>query len=266
MNNLLTFWLAPVTALFYPKVYRDAAKASVVRGVLYVLYLSALTTLLASVILGVAMGPKIGGFAEWVEKNMPVIIWTPQGISLENGQPTYTMTHPTAGPLVVFNMAKETVTEADFGTAYLVVTSKKVFMKRGGPGQFEERDITAQGFRSKRQLPSRVRLDGNVAKKIYQNAKTSLFLMLPILLLIFSFIGTLIAVAAWSLVGLLLNLTRKNKLSYEAIFNLSCFASSVLFVILWSRVLLPWFAGAILIAGYLFFAFKVTDQSETSAK
>ena len=40
MNNLISFWLAPVTALFHPRVYRDAAKSSGGRGVLYVLYLA----------------------------------------------------------------------------------------------------------------------------------------------------------------------------------------------------------------------------------
>ncbi len=264
MNKTLAFLTAPVTVLFSPRVYRDATQSSAGRGVLYSLYVAALSVVLIMIVISFKAMPQVNAFADWTQNNMPVMIWTPAGLSLENGQTTAKLTHPQLGTIAVFDMTKTTVMPDDMDNTYLLVTAQKVFLKRA-PGQIEERDITAAGMRSKQQLPPRVRIDGGVAKKLFQNIKNSMAFVVPFLLLPILFMFLLITNLFYSLAGLLFNLLRQNKLRYGAIFNLACFGASAAFVPTWVLLMtaarvLPLWAGLLINLGYMFFAFKVTDK------
>lgn len=266
MNKMLTFFTAPVTALFSTSVYKDAARSSAGRGVLYSLYLAGLSVGLVMMVLSAKVMPQADAFAGWVKTNMPVLIWTPAGLSLENGQTTAVLKHPQYGTIALFDMTKTTATEADIGEAYVLVTSQKILIKRA-PGQVEERDITGAGMRSSQQLPPRVRITGDLAAKLYQNLKSAMKLVVPVVILILSFVSFLMMNLFYSLVGLILNGIRAEKLGYGAIFSLTCFATTISFVLTGLRTLvpLPAFAGAfglniLVTLAYLFFAFKITDK------
>ena len=268
MNKIMTFFTAPITALFYPPVYRDAAKSSAGRGVLYSLYLAGISTAFVMIALSVTVMPQVDAFVDWAKSSMPAMVWTPQGLSLENGQTSATLTHPKFGTIVIFDMTKTSVTEADMGKAYVLVTAKKVFLKRA-PGQIEERDITQAAVQSRQQLPSRVRINGDVLGKVYQNVKKAMVFLFPFLTLVFSFMFFLTTNLFYSLAGLLFNLVRAEKLGYGAIFNLTCFATGAAFTLTWLRVLTPFqtwsfpFVLNVLVnLGFMFFAFKVTDKKK----
>ena len=271
MNKMFTFFTAPVTALFYPPVYQDAAKSNAGRGVLYCLYLAGLTTVLVLILLSVKLMPHAVAFAQWTQSNMPVLIWTPAGLSLENGKTTATLVHPQYGTIALFDMTKTAATEADMGKAYFLVTSQKVFIKRA-PGQIEARDITGAGMRPTQQLPPRVRIDGTTAMTMYQNVKSAMSFVVPLLVLISSFVFFMAASLFYSLAGLLFNLMRTEKLGYGAILNLACFAITAAFTLSWLKTLIPgqtlaWpFSVNVLInLVYLFAAFKITDQKRNEA-
>lgn len=266
MNNLISFWLAPVTAFFHPRVYRDAAQGSGGRGVLYVLYLSLIAVVLVMVLLGAKVMPVMDDLAGWIQKEMPVVIWTPAGLSLENGQTAATLKHPQYGTLAVLDLTKTDVTETDMNDAFFYVTATKVFIKRA-PGQIESRDITGAGLQGGQQLPPKVRITGEIAGKLYQNIKATLAVVVPVVLYIFLFISILIANGLYSLIGLLFNKGRDQKLGYGAIFTLTCFATTASFMLPWIRIVLPvpalpWpFVESLLITlAYMFFAFKVIDR------
>jgi len=203
MNKMLTFFTAPVTAFFYPPVYQDAAKNSAARGVLYSLYLAGISVVLVMIFLSAKVMPQADAFVNWLKTNMPVLIWTPAGLSLENGQNTATLLHPQYGMIALFDMNKTAVTEADMGNVYFFVTSKKVFLRRA-PGRIEERDITGSGIRSSQRLPPRVRIDGDVAVKMYRNIKRGMAIFVPFLILLISFIFFLVANLFYSLAGFFL--------------------------------------------------------------
>jgi hypothetical protein len=271
MNKTLTFFTAPITAFFYPPVYQDAAKSSAGRGVLYSLYLAGLSVILIMLVLSVKVMPQADAFVNWTKTQMPVLIWTPAGLSLENGQTTAALIHPEYGTIALFDMAKKSASEGEMDKTYIFVTSQKVFIKRA-PGQIEERDITGAGMQSKQQLPPRVRIDGTIVEKLYQNLKGAMTFVVPLLILIFSFIFLLLANLFYSLAGLLFNLMRTEKLGYGAIFNLTCFATSAAFTLTWIRALTPLqavtfpFALNMLVnLGFMFFAFKVTDRKKEAA-
>jgi hypothetical protein len=266
MNKMLTFFTAPITAFFYPPVYQDAAKSPASRGVLYSLYLAGLSVALVMIVLSARIMPQVDAFATWAQKNMPVLIWTPAGLSMENGQTTATLTHPQYGTIAIFNMTKTAATAADMGKAYILVTSQKVFIKRA-PGQIEARDITGAGINARQQLPPKIRFTGEVIAKTYQNIKRAMTLLVPFLILVFSFMFFLVANLFYSLAGLLFNLMRTEKLRYGAIFNLTCFATTAAFTLTCLRVLIPlkvlsWPLGLNILVNlvFMFFAFKVTDK------
>ncbi len=266
MNKMLTFFTAPVTALFYPPVYRDAVRSSAGRGVLYSLYLAGLSAVLVMIILSARVVPQADVFAGWVKTNMPVLIWTPKGLSLENGQTTAVLKHPKYGTIALFDMAKTTAKEADMGEAYLLVTSQKVYIKRA-PGMLEERDITGAGMRSGQELPPRVRIDGEIALKLYQNLKSAMAFVVPLMILVLTFVFFLVTNLLYSLAGLLFNKMRAEKLGYGAIFNLTCFSTTASFTLTWLKALipLPAFSGAfglniLAVLVYMYLAFKVTDK------
>ena len=266
MNKLLTFFAAPVTAFFYKPVYQEAAKSRASRGVLYSLYLAGLSVVLIMMVLSAKVMPLANAFAGWVETNLPVMIWTPGGLSLENGQTTATLEHPEYGTIALFDMTKTTASEADMGDAYLLVTSQKAYIKKA-PGQIEVRDLTGAGMRSGQQMPPRVRIDGAIVAKLYQNLKNVMKFVLPFLVLIFSFAGFLVVNLFYSLAGLLFNKIRVEKLAYGAIFNLACFATSAAFTLNWLRVFItmpaflpPFVLNLLVTLFYLYFSFKVTDR------
>lgn len=267
MNNLMSFWLAPVTALFQPAVYRDAAKASGGRGVLYTLYISALAAVAVMIAFFVILMPKIDQTVALGERDMPVMIWTPEGLSFESGQATHTLKLPDYGPIVFFDMNKTNVTEQDMGKAFAFVTRTKVFLKRG-PGQIDVRDITKAGIQTKQQLPSKVRITKEILDKFYQNVKNATVLVVPFVILIMVFIFNMGSNLFYSVAGLLFNLMRTHRLGYGAVFNLTCFARTAPWILgglnflpLFRSILGAWWIGMLVSVLYLFFAFKVTDQA-----
>lgn len=270
MNKMLTFLTAPITAFFYPAVYKDAVKSPASRGVLYCLYLAVLATILMMMFLSIKVMPEANAFVKWTQTNMPVLIWTPAGVSLESGKTVTELTHPKYGKIALFDMTKTTATAADLGTAYVLVTPKKIFIKRN-QGQIEERDITGAGMRRGQQPPPRARIDGAILGKLYENLKKMMVFMGALSILILSFLLLLIVNLFYSLAGLLLNLLRNEKIGYGAILNLTCFATSAAFTITWLRALTPLgalhfpVAANILInLGFMFFAFKVTDTKKAA--
>lgn len=271
MNKTLTFFTAPITAFFYPPVYRDAAKSSAGRGVLYLLYLAGLSAVFVMMALSAKVMPQVDAFADWAGKNMPVLVWTPDGLVMENGQTTAALTHPKYGTIALFDINKTNIVPADMQNAYVFITAKKVFYK-SGPGQIETRDITGPNVAPGQQLPPRVRFTGDVIGKMYQNIKKAMGLIVPIMVLFFSFILFLMVNLFYSLAGLLFNLMRVEKLGYGAIFNLTCFATTGAFTLAWVRLLIPvrglhgMFALGVLInLGLMFFAFRVTDKKPAQA-
>jgi hypothetical protein len=272
MNNLLSFWLAPVTALFRPCVFRDAAKRSGGKGLLYIVYLSAIAGLLTGILMFGVAAPVGKDFIAWTEKNMPVVIWTPEGISLENGQTTALVVHPKYGPIAAFDMTKTAVTEADMDKAPLLVTATKVYIKRGHGQPIEGRDITKAGIQTDKQLPPRVRLTGEVAARILEAIKSAIFFLAPLTITVLFFFFLLISNLLYSLAGLLFNLMRKQKLRYGAIFSLTCFATTVSFTLTWLQIMtpfrklpLPFVVLILLNLVYMFIAFKVSDGDEVEA-
>lgn len=266
MNKLLSFFLAPITAFFLPQVYRDAARSSGGKGLLYIVYCSFLLT--AFVLMIFASRLTISdAFIQWVKKEIPVLIWTPEGLSLEDHQQSARLDHPVYGPIAVFDMTRTSVSPQDMEQIYLFVTAKQIFFNKP-VGPAEERDITSSGLRSQKRLPTRVRVTGELIEKFYRKGTLTFMIIAPAAIFPFSFLVFLAGNLLYSLAGLLLNLLRKNKLRYGAVFSLTCFATGTSLMLFCLQTLgplqtLPWPTAMNFLLGliYMAIAFTFTDSA-----
>ncbi|MEI7751266.1 MAG: DUF1189 family protein [Candidatus Omnitrophota bacterium] len=265
MNKMTSFFLAPLTAFFLPQVYRDASKSSWSRGLLYVVYCS----FLAAIFLVMIFAQRLAisdAFFQWVKKESPVLIWTPEGLSFEDNRRTARLDHPVYGPIAVFDMDRAFASGRDLRSTYLFVTSKKIYFIHPY-GQVEERDITKTGILPNKHLPQRVRVTGQAIETFYLTAKLAFLIGAPGVLFPAFFIMFLVGNLVYSLAGLLLNLLRKNRLRYGAIFSMTCFATGISIVLSGLQLLgplasLPWPPAMNFLLGliYMCAAFTLTDN------
>jgi hypothetical protein len=266
MNKVLSFFLAPITAFFLPQVYQDAAKSSGRKGLLYIAYCS----LLASALIMTIFASRLAisdAFIQWVKKESPVLIWTPEGLSFEDNRQTARLDHPIYGPVIVLDMNRTAVTRKDLRQVYLFVTAKKIYFVQPN-GLAEERDITRAGIPSQKKLPARVRITGTLIENFYVTAKIAFLIVAPVVLFpVFCFM-LLVINLVYSLAGLLLNLLRKNRLRYGTIFSMTCFATGISLVLFGLQILgplqsLPWPSSMNFFLGliYMSAAFTLTDKT-----
>jgi hypothetical protein len=137
------------------------------------------------------------------------------------------------------------------------------------PGQIEERDITKAGIQTEKQLPPKIRITGEVVGGLFKVIKSTMLLIVPPVMIVLFFFFIMIADLLYSLVGLLFNIMRKQKLRYGAIFSLTCFATTVSFTLIWFQIMtplrkLPLPFGVMILVNlvYMFVAFKITDVED----
>lgn len=219
----LSFFLAPITAFFLPKVYKDAARASWRKGACYSAYGALIFTILVTAIF-LERSSRSDQFFTWIRDNAPTVIWSPQGLSLENGQKTAKLIHPTYGPVVTFDMDRDAVTKEDIGSYLLFVTSQRIVFRKP-LGELEDRDVTKTTFQTPQSLPTRVRVTGELIEKLYQKIRNTILTVTPVLTFVAASLVILFVNGLYALVGLLLNELRSQKLNVSGILNLACFST-----------------------------------------
>ena len=237
MDKITSFFLAPFTAFFLPQVYREAARSSRVRGFLYIAYGSLLLTALVMALF-MNRAATSDEFIQWMKREVPVVLWTPKGLSLENGQKTVRLTHPILGPIAAFDMDRSDVTDEDMGQLFFFVTSKKIFF-REITGRLDARDVTKTTFRTPMSLPSQVRITGQSIENLYRRGKRAFMIATPLVVFPIALIVLLIVNVIYSAVGLLLNLIRTQKLNSGAVFNLTCFATGTSLTLIGLKIFTP---------------------------
>ncbi|MCM8774844.1 MAG: DUF1189 family protein, partial [Candidatus Omnitrophica bacterium] len=173
--NTLT---APLYALFSIPFYRLVVRSPLYRGFLYLLYLAGIATAIILLSLIFFAVPFMDKFMDWVKAEMPVITFSSEGISLNVPSP-YTMTHPTLGPLITFDMTATDVDSGKMGNVNVFVTAKKVFVRQG-PNEIRMYDLTPPAPPASGQgaVPAQPAvLDPDTAGQFYQTVKPWLILV-----------------------------------------------------------------------------------------
>ena len=273
MDKVLTFFAAPLTAFFMPAVYRNAAKSSPARGLLYQLYLTGLVVLVAAVALGATLMPKADGFAKWMGENLPPMIWTPEaGLSMESDQTPqpFLLEHPEFGAIAIIDTKRiEPVRVEDMGDAYAFVTADKFYARNAAAKDGVEVRSLKTTPRPGSELPKRVRITGDVVLKFYNNLRSVMAPMLLGVLLVGLYLFFIVLALLHSIAALVFDSIRKSDLGYGALFNLSCFSMSTGFTVTWFNMLpflrsipIPVVVVFLLNLGYLFFAVKVAGPKK----
>jgi hypothetical protein len=165
-------------------------------------------------------------FIYWAKEEIPTVIWTPQGLSLENGLKTAVLINPVYGPIAVFDMDRTVVTNAAMGQLFFFVTSKKIVFRKM-MGQLDERDVTKLTLPPQQRPPDQVRITGELIENFYQRGKVAFLLVAPAVIFLSSFVVLMLVTLGYAAVGLLFNRMRAHRLCYGAVFNLACFATGI---------------------------------------
>ncbi len=261
MKTKLNFFIAPITSLFKIDVYKKAANSNAGSGMLYLLYLTFLSTVIIFILTSVVIMPKTDAFMDWFEKEMPPLTWTPNGV-MTDAVGRYTMIHPDFGPVITVDTLKTEVSPQEMGDSLVFVTGKRIFVKESG-NLLRDYDITRQNMQINRKAPKQVKLNGELVKSFYDKMKGSILFITIITVFLILFIVNISAALLYSVLGLIFNQFKGHKFSYAPIFNISCFAMSAAFIIGWVKAIpvLNWLPfgviGSILVTGlYLFFVIK----------
>lgn len=262
--NLLS---APFYSLFRLAFYRQVIRERLSQGFLYLLYLSAVAAVVATVVFMFRFLPYVDRFASWFQQEMPVIVWTPQGLSLERQEQPYTMVHPDFGPLITFDTTRAEIPSNEMGDVRIFITSKKAYVRQS-INELRVYDLTQPTVGRQPLSEESVIITPHNVERGYKAAKPLLIFLVMIFTLPFFFIWKLIAAVFYSLIAALMNQFRIQRLNYSQLLNISLFAITPATLIQFLQWAIPGlhtiffgFVGALLVTSiYLFLAVKKTEE------
>ena len=226
------FLLAPLLSVCSLKFYRRIGARSIALGFLYVSYLGLLFTLWSFALFRQHTLPLIDDFAGWVSKSLPKITFTQEGMQMESNQPVL-LTHPRFGPLLYFNPANESPSSEDLAKALIVFTRKKVIFHNPSTGELRMQSLVPT---VRRKDWKDMIVTGERVSKFWRKVRPFLGLAFFLIVFLGSYAWKFLAGLFYSLIGLLMNLLRKERLRYAHLLNLSFFAltpASLLQILAW---------------------------------
>lgn len=256
---------APVYSFYSVEFYRQVLKSPLSKAFLYLAYLTALANIAVLLFFLLRVQPFVRSFVDWTAKEMPELTWTPDGISM-NAKNPYVMTHPDYGPLVVFDTTKTDIDAGEMGDAPIFVTRTKVYT-RSGPDDVRIYELT----RRPADVPKDkmvVQVDSNVVYRLYDAFRPWFVGMAVFLFFPAYFIWKLLEILFFSVVGMLVNLTRKPTLAYGEVLKICFFAVTPAAIFQLASIVIPavgkipygFFLSFVLTTGYIIFAMKKTED------
>jgi len=215
--NKKRFLLAPVFSFFDFKVYKEAASLKPGKSLLYLAYLSALFS--AVFFLFAVMNlPKVDAFVNWIKINMAGMTITNSGMKLDSSGKKE-LIHPQFGPIAAFDDTREIVQLDEAGGYYLYVTSKMIYVNRGGTVQ-----SNVIGGQAKKPFESRI--DAAAIHRLYHALKWPIVFLTLLVSFVFGFMSRIFVALFLLFLGVLLQLVIPRKLSFGNLFNIAAFALS----------------------------------------
>jgi hypothetical protein len=217
--------------------------------------------------------PKVDRFVDWVEKEMPALTWTPEGVEMDAEVPV-ALVHPDFGPIAQFDMTAAEAAPEALGDFPVYVTTQKIYLQQRG-SDLRVIDLMAPGTEAAQEMGSAAptRITGELLKKIYRRAKPWVLLIVTLSFSVIFYLMQIVQGLVSSLAGLVANRFRSQKLSYAAILNASFYAMTLSWMLDTARLLVPalafvipggFFVNVLLTALYLFMAIKLTDVKPAS--
>jgi len=263
----MNFWLSPLHALYNLSFYREVVQAKLSRGFLYLAYLSGFTTLIFLFGAVTATLPIADQAVDWLRKEMPTLVWSGDQLTMRERSP-YVLIHPEWGLVAVFDMDASSVTQDDLEETPIFVTSEKVYVRDGANG-IRVHDLTELLRRQYQDAREPMVITGEMLEKGYRQLKPWLVFLGAVFYYMSFYLWSLFAALIYSVVGLMANKGRIQKLSYANIYNVSLFAltAAAFFDLLRSVVpgmsRIPFgFLGSLIVTSiYLFVILRKTDTT-----
>jgi len=268
MNNL-DLLKAPIYTFFSLEFYRQALRQPVSKGFLYLLYLTVIASVAFLILMNRQFLPQAETFIDWAKAEAPVLTWTPAGLTMEDESP-YQMTHPELGVMAVFDMKAETVTAKDMGNVPVYVTAGKLYLQEGS-GRLRVYDLVPPELKERKDLQP-VRITGEFYEQMFNRFKPWIVVLGTLFFGLTFYLLRILQGLVLSLLGLVFNSFRKQKVSYGSLLTVSFFAMTPFLALELLRILVP-AAGFLptpvwmnmIISGiYLFIAVMMTEDKRLS--
>ena len=232
------FLAAPALSFFSLRFYQRILKSGAGRGFAYLLYLTVLFCFLATFLCHFLLLPVVSGFVDWFINATPEIRITSAGLDTKAPQP-FLLKHPAFGPLYLIDTSKSLQElTADKSGAPILIGKEQIVFRYSGRDElrlYELKKVIDQVARTNQPIAITKPVLKTLWERVYR-------LLVPGALLVFApifFLWKLMSALFYSLVALLLNRFRKEKLHYGTLFSLSCFAMTPITVIQWMMISIP---------------------------
>lgn len=253
-------------SLFSKEFYAIISKSRLKTGLIYLALLSLISSVLFLFSLTTRAVPQSNAFKEWVKAEMPPLVWSPrQGLSMGVPSP-YTMTHPELGPVAVFDLDNPVAVPDKYPSISTLVTRSKVYIKNR-PGQMRVFDLNELAANVENPAQEIV-VTPEVIDAIYNSVKPWILGGVFVLFVPFFFLWKFVVAAIYSVVGIIFNFMRREKLEYPAIFNITLFAMTPVILIQILQGLIPvlgripfgFLGGLVVMSGYLYLGIKMSED------
>ena len=221
--------LGPVLSLYSVAFYRRVARQRLGRGLAYLVYLSSLYSAAIAIALLAFWLPAADRFVDWLAPNLPELKLTDHGAVMDAPQP-FMLTHPVLGTLLVIDTRRETPSADDLREVPVFVTRTQVVVSEGRAGQRRVYDLVPQTPEARARWDGMV-VSGASVRSMYGRLRLLAAPLAFVACLVFFFVWKLLAALAYSVLGLVLNLLRRERLPYASILTLACFAMTAVIVL-----------------------------------
>lgn len=252
-------------ALYSVSFYKKIASTSISKGIIYLLLWSVFAASLATLLLVFRFFPAMHEFNSWLKVSMPVITWTPEGVSMDKPSP-YVLKHPKYGHVATMDLNKKEIAQEDLGDAIFFMTATKLYVRKQ-PGTPETRVYDLAGPAQERLKNEKIVVNETFLERTEKGLRPVLLVAVAGLSFVLFFIWKLLAAIFYSVMGNLINQFRQKKLRYEAVLNISCFAMTasmwLTFSFLFLSDVIPFAfsfqASMIVTMLYLFLGIRLTE-------
>ena len=259
----MDLFTAPIYALYSVRFYRQVIQSSLSKGFAYLALWSFFVSIVVSMFILLRFFPEANHFMEWFRQDMPTLEWSPEGMTMDKPSP-YEMKHPTYGSIMKFDMNKAEVPAAEMDHLFAYVTAKKLYVKQSSRGEIRIYDLIAKDGQGRKES---FKITPDVVKELEKKIKPLLLLGIAAMTFLLFFIWKLLAALFYSAIGMLINLFRTPRLSYENVLNVSFFAitGSVwiniiqMFVAGWARINFGFWGSLVMTTTYLYLGIKFTE-------
>lgn len=222
---MITLLISPILSFFSRRLYRSSLQSGTGRGVVYLLYLTALFCVLVVFLCRFLLLPITSSFIEWLALVTPEITLTQSGVSTEAPQP-YLVKHPAFGPLYLIDTNKSLAElSSDQSGAIILIGKNHVVVRYPHRNEIRVFDLK-HAVEQVRAANQPIHITKKLMWGLTQRFQSMIIPFVLLFLAPLFFIWKLVVVLLYSLIALLLNLLRKERIRYRSLFTLTCYAIS----------------------------------------